>query len=77
MIVSRIIPIHWKELEKVFLAVGFRFVKQAGSHRSYTKPGILRPVIIPAYTEVPVAIIKNDLKTAGISREEYFNLLEK
>jgi predicted RNA binding protein YcfA (HicA-like mRNA interferase family) len=73
----RIIPIHWRLLEKVFLSVGFRFVRQEGSHRSYTKPGIPRPIVIPTYDEVPVSIIRNNLKTAGISREEYFVLLEK
>ena len=72
----RITPIHWKSLEKVFLAVGFRFVRQEGSHRSYTKPGILRPVVIPTYDEVPVAIIRKNLQTAGISRDDYFRLLE-
>jgi predicted RNA binding protein YcfA (HicA-like mRNA interferase family) len=77
MIVFRITPIHWKELEKVFLSAGFRFMKQEGSHRSYTKSGVLRPVVIPAYSEVPVSIIRNNLKTAGISREEYFELLKK
>lgn len=73
----KITPVHWRTLEKVFLAAGFRFARQQGSHRSYVKPGILRPVVIPAYDEVPVAIINNNLKTAGISREEYFRLLEK
>ena len=69
-------PIHWKELERVILAAGFRFARQAGSHRSYVKPGIHRPVVIPTYDEVPVAIIRNNLTTAGISRDEYFRLLE-
>ncbi len=72
----RITPIHWRDLEKVFLSAGFRFVKQEGSHRSYTKAGVLRPVVIPAYSEVPVSIIHNNLKTAGISRDEYLNLLK-
>ena len=71
----RITPTHWKVLEKVFLAVGFRFARQEGSHRSYIKPGVSRPVVIPTYDEVPVSIIRNNLKTAGISREEYFRLL--
>lgn len=53
------------------------FCKTGRKHRSYIKPGILRPVVIPAYTEVPVAIIKNNLKTAGISRDQYFKLLGK
>ena len=72
----RITPTHWKSLEKVFLAAGFRFARQKGSHRSYTKPGILRPVVIPTYDEVPVAIIRKNLRTAGIARDEYFRLLE-
>ena len=72
----RIMPMHWRSLEKVFLAAGFRFTRQKGSHRSYTKPGIFRPVVIPTYDEVPVAIIRRNLQTAGISRHEYFRLLE-
>jgi len=52
----RITPVHWKVLEKVFLAAGFRFARQEGSHRAYVKPDIARPLIIPTYTEVSVAI---------------------
>jgi predicted RNA binding protein YcfA (HicA-like mRNA interferase family) len=64
-------------LEKVLLAKGFRFVRQKGSHRSYIKEGIARPAVIPTYDEVPVPIIVNNLKTAGISRDEYFRLLSE
>jgi predicted RNA binding protein YcfA (HicA-like mRNA interferase family) len=71
----RIAPVHWTVLEKVFLAAGFRFARQEGSHRAYIKPGISRPIVIPTYDEIPVAIIRNNLRTAGISRDEYFRLL--
>jgi predicted RNA binding protein YcfA (HicA-like mRNA interferase family) len=74
--VARITPISWRRLEKVFLAAGFEFARQEGSHRSYTKPGVLRPIVIPTYNDVPVSIIRNNLKTAGITREAYFRLLE-
>ena len=73
----KITPVSWKDLERVFLAAGFRFARQEGSHRSYTKPGISRPVVLPTYDEIPVSILRNNLKTAGISREEYFRLLDK
>ncbi len=43
----------------------------------FTKPGVLRPIVIPRYASVPVFIIKNNLKAAGISRENYFVLLGK
>jgi predicted RNA binding protein YcfA (HicA-like mRNA interferase family) len=70
-------PEHWRTVEAVFLATGFQFARQEGSHRSYVKPGVVRPVVIPAYKEVPVFIIRNNLKTAGISRDEYFALRAK
>lgn len=57
------------------LAAGFEFARQKGSHRAYTKTGVLRPVVIPAYDEVPVVIILAALKTAGIPRDEYFERL--
>jgi hypothetical protein len=43
----------------------------------FTKPGITRPVVIPKYNSVPIFIIKNNLRTAGMSRERYFELLNK
>jgi predicted RNA binding protein YcfA (HicA-like mRNA interferase family) len=73
----KLVPQPWTVLEKIFLAAGFRFARQQGSHRSYLKAGIARPVVIPTYDEVPVAIIRNNLRTAGISREEYFDLLDE
>lgn len=71
----RIVPIHWRDLERIFILAGWQFSRQEGSHRSYTKQGNIRPVVIPAYDEVPVAIIRNNLKTAGISRDDYFRLM--
>jgi predicted RNA binding protein YcfA (HicA-like mRNA interferase family) len=73
----KFIPEHWQTVEAVFLAAGFHFVRQEGSHRSYVKAGVARPVVIPAYREVPVFIIRNNLKTAGLARDEYFALLAK
>jgi hypothetical protein len=42
-----------------------------------TKPGVARPLVIPTYDEVPVFIVKNPQRTAGMSPERYFELLEK
>ena len=73
----KLTPIDWRTLERVFLGAGFRFARQEGSHRSYVKPSILRPVVIPTYSEVPVFIIRNNLKTAGLSRDDFFRLLSE
>ena len=71
----RLTPLPWTTLEKVFLAAGFTFARQVGSHRTYVKPGVLRPLVLPTYDEVPVSIIRTNMKTAGLSREEFFELL--
>jgi predicted RNA binding protein YcfA (HicA-like mRNA interferase family) len=52
-------------------------VRTEGDHLVFVKPGVMRPVVIPDRKEVPVFIIRNNIRTAGISREEYFTLLEK
>jgi hypothetical protein len=41
-----------------------------------TRPDVKRPLVIPMYNAVPVFIIKNLLRTAGMSRERYFELME-
>jgi predicted RNA binding protein YcfA (HicA-like mRNA interferase family) len=69
-------PVSYKELVKVFEAEGFRLVRERGDHMVFTKPGVIRPVIIPRYDPVPVFIIKNNLRSAGMSRERYFELLD-
>jgi predicted RNA binding protein YcfA (HicA-like mRNA interferase family) len=71
----RLTPQSWKTLEAVFLRDGFIFARQASSHRVYEKTGVLRPIIIPQYEEIDVDIIKGLLRTAGMSRERYFELL--
>ena len=73
----RLIPVDWRTLERVFMAAGFRFARQEGSHRSYVREGVARPIVIPTYSEVPVFIIRNNLRTAGLSRDEYFRLLDQ
>lgn len=68
---SRLTPLSWKELERIFLSFGFVFVRQSASHRVYEKAGKLRPLVIPAYDLVSVEIISGLIRTAGISREEF------
>ncbi|MBA4391615.1 MAG: hypothetical protein C0399_11875 [Syntrophus sp. (in: bacteria)] len=73
----RITPVHWRILEKIFVLDGFVLKRQESSHRLYEKAGCLRPVIIPTYDEIDVEIIKSNMRTAGISRERYLELLKK
>lgn len=72
---SKIRPISWRKLVKIFELEGWKLSRIKGDHMVYTKDGFLRPVVIPRDSIVEVFIIKNNLKTAMISRERYFELL--
>ena len=72
---SKLSPVSWKTLAKVFEADGFRCVRIEGDHMVFTKPGVLRPVVIPKYAAIPVFIIRNNLRSSGMTRERYFELL--
>ncbi len=61
----------------VFEADGFTFQRQRGSHRSYTRPGCARPVVIPTYAQIDRVILQGNMRTAGMSRERFFELYEK
>jgi len=73
----KISPINYKKLVKFFKNQGFEFVRQKGDHLIFTKEGLKRPIIIPAYSSVPVFIIKKNLNTAEISREYYLKYFGK
>jgi len=73
----KISPVPSRVLRKVFEKAGFVCIRVEGDHFVYTREGVPRPVVIPDWPEIPVFIIKNNLRTAGISREEYFELLEE
>jgi predicted RNA binding protein YcfA (HicA-like mRNA interferase family) len=68
-------PVSYKRLARVFESAGYTCTRIEGDHLIFTKPGAIRPVVIPRYAEVPVFIIKNNLRIAGISREEYLAFL--
>ena len=73
----RIYPVPWKILLKVFQLYGCEYKRKEGSHHVLTLPGAKRAVVIPEYDEIEVEIIKNNMRTVNMSREEYFELLKK
>jgi predicted RNA binding protein YcfA (HicA-like mRNA interferase family) len=73
---SRVTPIHYRKIVRVLEHEGFVLARERGDHMVFTKLGVARPIVVPRYDPLPVFIIKNVLRTAGISRERYFELLE-
>jgi predicted RNA binding protein YcfA (HicA-like mRNA interferase family) len=73
----KINPTDWKTQLKLFELHGCLYKRKKGSHHVLTFPGAKRAVVIPEYDEIDVEIIKNNMRTVGMSREAYFSLLER
>ncbi|WP_369424675.1 type II toxin-antitoxin system HicA family toxin [Methanothrix sp.] len=74
----RITPVPYRLLVRVFELEGFTVKRQKGDHLIMTKPGVKRPLVIKTSPgEVPVTHILTNLRTAGISRERYLELLSQ
>ena len=73
----KIKPTHYQVQVKIFEMAGCVYARTKGDHFIYHYPGAIRPVVIPKYKEVPVFVIKNNMRVIGMSREKYFELLQK
>lgn len=74
----KIIPVHHEILIRIFELDGFAVRRKRGDHIIMTKAGIKRPVVIKTSPKlVPVTHIRTNMTTAGMTRERFFELLEK
>jgi predicted RNA binding protein YcfA (HicA-like mRNA interferase family) len=68
--------ISWKRFEKFLLAIGCEFKGQKGSHRKYHKADVIRPIIIPCDDELPNFIVLNNLRTLGMTKEQFVEIVK-
>lgn len=73
----RITPIKRKKFEKFLGFVGCEFKRQKGDHLIYARVGLKRPIVITADSDVPVFIIRGNLRTLKMSPDEYLEILKK
>ena len=73
----KITPIPYATLVKIFERFGFTIKRKKGDHIIMTKTGVKRPLVIKSSPkDVPVTHIRTNMTTAGMSRDEYFQLLD-
>ncbi|MGO9013756.1 MAG: type II toxin-antitoxin system HicA family toxin [Dissulfurispiraceae bacterium] len=72
----KIYPTDWKTQRRIFELFGCKYKRKEGSHHILTYPGAKRAVVIPEYDEIDIDIIKSNMRTVGMSREQYFELLK-
>ena len=74
---SRLIPVHYGKFCKFLEYVGCEFVRKTGSHLIYRRNDLPRSIVVPEHKELSMTVIFSNLKTLGISKEKYQEIMEK
>jgi len=63
--------ISWQELRDVCKVAGCVESRIKGDHLIMTKPGIARPVIIKMDKDLGEDIVRSNMRTLGMSRQQF------
>ena len=73
----RLIPVHYGKFCKFLEYVGLTFKRQKGSHLVYVRDDLPRPIIVPKKKALSRNIILTNLRSLGISKEKYLDIITK
>ena len=73
----RVTPISRKKYERFLKYIGCILKRQKGDHLIYVRSGLKRPIVFPYDKEIPVFIQRNNLRTLGLSIDEYLKILDQ
>lgn len=64
------------EMRHILTHLGLAKVRTKGGHEAWMKKGMSRPIIIQTHVDpIPEFIVRNALRTMGISKEEFITML--
>ncbi len=70
--------IELKEFRRFLEQVGCRLIRQKSGHEMYSREDLLRSITLQSHiSPVPEFIIKNILRQLNMTKEEFFEELEK
>jgi predicted RNA binding protein YcfA (HicA-like mRNA interferase family) len=70
-------PMHWKKFDKFLKYIGCGHVREKGDHRIYRRHGLKRPVVIPRDAQIPVFVLRNNLRILGMTVSEFLEVIKK
>lgn len=73
----KISNIGHKEFGRFLEYIGCVLVRSVGDHFMYTRPGLLRPIVLPRYNPLPEFIIRNNLRILGLTTKEFLLKLDE
>lgn len=66
-----------RDIRSFLISVGCIKDRTRGGHEAWRKPGLARPIIIQTHVApVPEHIVRSIIKTLGMSREEFLEIIQ-
>jgi predicted RNA binding protein YcfA (HicA-like mRNA interferase family) len=75
--VKKLSNIKTADFRRFLVHLGLKKIRTAGDHEIWTRADLLRPVVIQDQIEIPEFIVKNNLRTIGVTRQEFVKYLEE
>lgn len=72
---SRLPVLTWQQVVRALERAGFMFDRQKGSHMVYYHPETNHTVIVPRHREIKTGTLREILREADLSREDFRKLL--
>lgn len=63
--------------EKFLLHIGCVFDRQKGDHRIYKRADLKRPLVVPFKNPLPAFIVRNNLRTLGMTTGQFLDILKR
>jgi len=74
--VSQLPSLTWQQVVRTLERAGFVFDRQRGSHMVYHHLETNRTVVVPRHREIKTGTMREILREANLTREEFLKLLE-
>lgn len=66
------------EFRKFLKYVGCKLIRTSGGHETWSRKDLNRPIVIQSHKKtIPQFVVRNNLNTLGISKEEFLEILDK
>jgi predicted RNA binding protein YcfA (HicA-like mRNA interferase family) len=75
--VRRLPVLSWRQVTKALEKAGFVFDRQRGSHMVYYYPETNRTVVVPKHQVIKAGTLREILREANLTRDEFRNLLAR
>lgn len=67
--------IDWRDFVRVLKQLGYVEARQRGDHHCFVKADCVRPIVVPEQSPLAEFVVKANMKTAGLSREDLLRML--